>query len=759
MFLRAILSLVFCICAWTVSAFEITNRWVIVVPGDASESEKFAASEIQDYIRKATGMELKIAKEGSPAILVRPGKFEPEEWLVKREKNGDILITGGRPRGVLYGAYEFIEKGLGCRFLAADAESVPKLEKLNLPDDFKLAGNPVFTRRYIYVGNGDVWQYLQPFMSKLKQNGLPAGEQYGFSFKYGTPGACHTYYAYSKDFSKDKEEYFTLSSDGKRLRAISGIGPGQVCLAHPEVRRLFLENLRSFIALDRKNLKPGEPAPMIYAVSKNDNSDDCVCGNCLALKQKFGGKQSGVMLDFTNWLANEIQKDYPGIKLLTPAYTTTEDIPTGIKPSKNVVIEIAQLDSEFTTNVKRDVLRPLDHPNNAKALAKFSEWGALTNDISVWDYWVLYRDHHVSPYTNVSSIPVNLRTYEKLGIRNYFVESEIEPYAMPNFIDLRHYLGAKLMVDPSLNEKEIIDDFMNHFYGPAAKPMKAYLDYLEGRMKEENRPLGSIAPSARKYLDRQFLLDAKKFFSAAEKAAGNDPVLLKRIGQERIPVDVCLLNFGKRLNLQFDRESVLKRLRANYDNYVEKYVLPAKRDAWKKEIGGKIDTWSSKLPLPPQFEQKKAYDFTANSFTFSPVQQKVDDPEAAGGSALMLSDLKKLGKETPADFHKKPLEFFVYDNGAKKTIFRSVVDKDKQASDEKYHWYRVGKTKLSPSTRFVIHPSWWISQNIGNSVFDPLEPELQYEIWASVKLTGPSYAPGSGKPDAIYLDRVIYVAD
>ncbi len=759
MFLKIFLSLAFGMCAWTVSAFEITNRWVIVLPDDASEAEKFAASEIRDYIQKATGMNLKITGEGSPAIIVRPGRFESEEWLVQREKNGDLLVTGGRPRGVLYGAYEFIEKGLGCRFLANDAEYIPKLTKLNLPDDFKLAGKPVFTRRYIYVGSGDVWQHLQPFMSKLKQNGLPGGAKYGWSFKYGRPGACHTYYSYSKDFPKDKEEYFTLSTEGKRLRAISGIGPGQVCLAHPEVRRLFLEKLRSFIELDRKNLKPGEPAPVIYAVSKNDNSDDCVCKKCLELKKKFGGKQSGLMLDFTNYLADEIQKEYPGIKILTPAYTTTEDLPDGIKPSKNVIIEVAQLDSEFSTNLRRDVLRPLDHPNNEKAFAKFKEWGAVSKELTVWDYWILYKERHVSPYTNVSAIPSNLRAYEKLGIKNFFVETEITSYAMPNFIDLRHYLGAKLMVDPGLNEREIIDDFMKHFYGSAAKPMTAYLGYLERRMKEESRPLGSIAPSARKYLDRQFFLDAEKFFSEAEKAAGNDHVLLKRIGQERIPVDVCLLHFGKRLNVGFDRETIAKRLRANYENFIEKYVLPSKRAAWKKEIGEKIDTWSNRLPLPPQFEQKKAYDFTAKSFTYSPVQQSVDDPEAAGGKALMLSDLKKMGKELDPDFHKKALEFFLYDNLEKKTILRSAVDREKQAVDEKYHWYRVGKTRLTPSTRFVVHWTWWISQNVGDAVFDPLEPNAQYEIWASVKLTGPSYVPGSQKQDAIYLDRVIFVAD
>ena len=33
------------------------------------------------------------------------------------------------------------------------------------------------------------------------------------------------------------------------------------------------------------------------------------------------------------------------------------------------------------------------------------------------------------------------------------------------------------------------------------------------------------------------------------------------------------------------------------------------------------------------------------------------------------------------------------------------------------------------------------------------------EIWMSMKVTGPTYVKNSGKPDGIFVDRVILVSD
>ena len=71
----------------------ITNAWVIRCPEPANITEKFAAEQLQKYIAAATGMKLKTASSGSPAVILRTdAALDREEWDVTAEKSGDLLI-------------------------------------------------------------------------------------------------------------------------------------------------------------------------------------------------------------------------------------------------------------------------------------------------------------------------------------------------------------------------------------------------------------------------------------------------------------------------------------------------------------------------------------------------------------------------------------------------------------------------------------------------------------------------------------------
>ena len=69
----------------------------------------------------------------------------------------------------------------------------------------------------------------------------------------------------------------------------------------------------------------------------------------------------------------------------------------------------------------------------------------------------------------------------------------------------------------------------------------------------------------------------------------------------------------------------------------------------------------------------------------------------------------------------------------------------------------MGKTKLTARTQLIFHPTWFLSQRCGNAVYDPMEPNAEYELYASVKVTGPAYVNGSKKDNAVYLDRVVFL--
>jgi hypothetical protein len=51
------------------------------------------------------------------------------------------------------------------------------------------------------------------------------------------------------------------------------------------------------------------------SISHNDNGGWCECAPCKALLEREKGRMSGVMLDFVNEVAAELQKTYPRINV------------------------------------------------------------------------------------------------------------------------------------------------------------------------------------------------------------------------------------------------------------------------------------------------------------------------------------------------------------------------------------------------------------------------------------------------------------
>ncbi|MBT4815458.1 MAG: hypothetical protein HON70_07150, partial [Lentisphaerae bacterium] len=103
----------------------------IVIHADAIPAERTAADELQTYLAKVTGAEFAVIDESraatdSPNIYLGQTGFAAdhkidvaalgEEESVLRTVDGNLVITGGRPRGTLYAVYGLLEDVLGCRW-------------------------------------------------------------------------------------------------------------------------------------------------------------------------------------------------------------------------------------------------------------------------------------------------------------------------------------------------------------------------------------------------------------------------------------------------------------------------------------------------------------------------------------------------------------------------------------------------------------------------------------------------------------------
>ena len=98
---------------------------------------RFAARELQRYLRLATGQDWLLAD--APELASIHLVLEPTDGAIPAADrfhivttDGRATITGANPRSLLYGVYAFLERQLGMRFFAPGREVVPVGQSLDL---------------------------------------------------------------------------------------------------------------------------------------------------------------------------------------------------------------------------------------------------------------------------------------------------------------------------------------------------------------------------------------------------------------------------------------------------------------------------------------------------------------------------------------------------------------------------------------------------------------------------------------------------
>ncbi|MEW6359695.1 MAG: DUF4838 domain-containing protein [Planctomycetota bacterium] len=126
----------------------------IVLSPDAAPAERFAAQELQRYVRQITGVTLPIGGMSRQGPHIFVGTVEhvskqvflwdfiaslDEETVVVWPRGGDLVLAGGSPRATLWAVYDLLER-LGCRFYRPDSmcskrsnEIVPQQPFISLP--------------------------------------------------------------------------------------------------------------------------------------------------------------------------------------------------------------------------------------------------------------------------------------------------------------------------------------------------------------------------------------------------------------------------------------------------------------------------------------------------------------------------------------------------------------------------------------------------------------------------------------------------
>ena len=752
-----------------------TTGYRIAAAADPTPAEKTAVAELSKYLQLATGARFSIVTEtnnpaGERAIYVGQTKYAagkgldfstlgPEEWVIRTTSDGNLILGGGRPRGTLYAVYEFLETQLGCRWLDETNDVIPSFAALEIPE-LNRQGKPYFRNRQFF-DLLDWYPRSQAF--KVRNRGTCyVGAEYGWGFTIGRPHQHHTFYYYSHEWPKDQGNLYSHDKEGKPLIAVSGEGPGQICLTNPEVRKRVLAQLKEHIAQDRKDAAvPGAPPyPTVYDISQNDNTDYCTCPQCRALIEREGSP-SGPLLDFINAIAAGIRKEYPDVFIRTFACTYSATPPRNLKAADNVLIHIALLGVEFGNNKgPRDNINELKHSTNQISRDLIGKWGKKASHLALWDYGVIYLagGPEPEPYINIHRFAPDLAFYKAQHAEDVFIESEY-PHCT-NFFGLKRYLVYKLMQNPDQPAAPLLTEFMNGYYGKAAPVMEKLLAYMEQRQKENDGPLGRTDLTSRKYLDINYFRTVFSLLDQAEKLTADNVRQAANVRRERVPLLSALLMRWHRLDnpeKYFDGAALLQQYKEVSLAVIDYYFPTPDTQTFRKECLDNrekiIQRFAHNLvpaPLPAKFKNRSAVDLPWACFRTDIGRSKlIDDPEAVGGKAI------ELGPEVSDRTKNGQTDFGIYNWNENKVVCATILKNADLPQDEKYHLIKIGRADfVNDSQAYFYGGANW---EIRCDLYRMFPRGSSYDGYLSVKFQGPDYVSGSHRKNSIRVERLILV--
>ncbi len=444
------------------------DAWEIAVAEDALPSEVYAAEEFRDHLALASGAELPIVRTKDPRprqVRIGPatvgfdtGDFEPEDLRIVVREDA-IEIAGGRPRGTLYGVYTFLEDYVGVRFLTADHTHVPKLGSPHPVGPLDRTYSPPLSFRWAFYGEN---RADPAFAARLRNNTITDDPRLGGKSPMGLISHTFGRHIPSKKHGAKHPEYFA-ERDGKRLAPVENDWyETEPCLTNPEVLRIVTQSVLEELE--------GHPERGNISVSQNDNDQYCQCAKCRAIDEREGTPM-GTLLTFVNAVADEVAERHPDVMVGTLSYWYSRRPPKAIRPRPNVQIQLCSIEC--------CLMHPIDDPDcpkNVEFCRDMHAWGEICENISIWNYNTNFRNY-LLPCPNLRVIEPNIRYFVENNAKGIFMQAAGNARGA-ELSDLRNYIISNLLWDPSRSGRELMDEFLDLHYGPAAGPIRRFINLV-----------------------------------------------------------------------------------------------------------------------------------------------------------------------------------------------------------------------------------------------------------------------------------------
>lgn len=440
--LTTILALVLCLCT-NADNYLFRNgvsNYVIVADTTSNTTRATAARELQTYLKLVSGVNCNVTTEKATNNILLQETNDQRESYHYYTDGTNIIISGSKGRGLLYGVYAFLENEIGVHWFTPDYTTIPKLKRYKV-HSMDIRSEAAFAYRFLYY-------YDAIHCNEWCAHNLLNTSDRTTSNKYGKMECWWGMHTFCKLIPADKyfkthPEYFSLR-EGKRIEN------GQLCLSNPNVMKALTAALLNVI-----KTKPGY---YVYDVSQNDNQMYCECDLCNALAEKYGG-QSGLMVWFVNQVADEIAKYYPNVKIGTFAYRYTRSTPKNIKVSPNVAIRLCTFDCCFSHDL--DACE-----RNTDFVKDMDGWCKLTPNLHIYDYCAGFQQY-IAPLPYYRPMAERLRHFHNIGVKTILELGEYDG-RWGDMSEMKQWVAAKLMWNPYQDVDSLCQVFIDGYYGNAS---------------------------------------------------------------------------------------------------------------------------------------------------------------------------------------------------------------------------------------------------------------------------------------------------
>lgn len=464
--------------------------------------------------------------DSSTEIILDYGEFDDKfderlesltaDGFVIAERDGKVYIYGNNERGLRYGVYAFFENFCGVRYLTADVDYIPEAASIEIPKDTFDLQNPAFEYRRL--------EYYQvyhnyDFADKLRLNASEEDRRWGLF--------VHTFFDLipPEKYFEEHPEWYALIG-GERKAAVGGdySNVTQLCCSNDEMIAELIKNLGEMMKQ--------RPDCDWWSVSQEDNEYFCQCEKCREIAE-----QTGTLGGPIYYMIEKVAAEYPDKTISTLAYTYSFDIPKNIEFRDNVLIMFCPVEYYSGINFGVD-----ENEYAEKFESVFTEFGKLTK-IYLWDY-IINFNNLMMPFPNLYILKNHLQYFADNNVTMVFMQGNREVGG--DMWALREYVTAKLMWNPDLDTDELIDDFLNCYYGAAAPMMREYINLLTSKFEEAKAKDEAVlqiyaGASTQSWTSKDSLREYIEILDRALEAVQGDADLTHRVEEQKMSVVYTLM--------------------------------------------------------------------------------------------------------------------------------------------------------------------------------------------------------------------------